>query len=196
VVAPNLRVLARGWVEIDGRRLELADEPAGQTHLWGRKHAHAWAWGHAVAFTDGADAALEILSVRLARHGLVTPPITLAALRLGDERLTFTGLRHAALARARFGGARFAFAAGDLLRRVEGTFTCRPEQMLLAEYRDPDGEPAYCANTEIGDLDLVVRRRGLSGWREQARLEARGTAHFEIAGRSPDPAVAARHVRV
>jgi hypothetical protein len=41
-----------------------------------------------------------------------------------------------------------------------------------------------------------VRRRAsrFGRWREHARLLAPKAAHFEVAGRSPDPAIEKRHV--
>jgi hypothetical protein len=50
VLTPNLDVPIRGMLTVDGRTLEFDGDPGGQTHLWGRKHAHSWAWGHCNAF--------------------------------------------------------------------------------------------------------------------------------------------------
>lgn len=196
VLTPNLDVPIRGTIEIDGRTLHFEGEPGGQTHLWGRKHAHAWAWGHCNAFEGRRGAALETLTAVLKRRGVVLPPVTVLTLYLDGEALRWSELRHTLVTRGRFGTARYAFAAISPDARVEGEYTCRPEDMISTEYADPDGEPSYCANTEVADLRVTVWRRGLLRFREAARLVAPKTGHFEVAGRSPDPAIARRHTAV
>jgi hypothetical protein len=81
---------------------------------------------------------------------------------------------------------------------VEGEFSCRPEDMLMTEYEDPDGEPTFCANTEIADLRVTVFRKSgpLARWREAALLVAPRTAHFEVASRQRDPAIGKLHTRL
>ena len=75
--------------------------------------------------------------------------------------------------------------------------TCAPEQMVNAPYLDPDGTEVFCANTEIGDALRPRRtraRRGAGG--SSAASSARGRAHFELGGRTRDPAVTREHVLV
>jgi hypothetical protein len=198
VLSPGLSLAVTGALEVDGRRFELAGEPAGQTHLWGRKHAHAWAWGHATWFADRPGAALETLTARLRKAGRVLPPLTVLSLHLDGEELAFNRLRHLPGNRGQFGTAHYRFAAAAPLCRLEGEFSCRPEDMILAEYEDPDGDPSYCANTEVGDLRVTVFRRDrpLGRWREAAALFAHRTAHFEVAGRERDPAIGNAHIRI
>ncbi len=198
VLTPNLDVPLRGEVTVDGTVYELAGDPGGQTHLWGRKHAHAWAWGHCNAF-DGRDgAALEALTVRLKRRGRVLPPLTIFALYLDGEVYRWNQFSDTLRARGHYGTARYSFSGRSRAVRIEGEFTCRPEDMVVAPYEDPDGEPSFCSNTEVADLRVTVwKRRGLFGrWREHARLVAPGTGHFEVAGRTRDPAVVKDHTTV
>ena len=198
VLSPALSVPVTGHIEVDGRRLELDGEPGGQTHLWGRKHAHAWAWGHATSFVDRPGCALETLTARLRKAGRVLPPLTVLSLHLDGEELAFNRVRHLPGNRGWFGTGAYRFAAAAPLVRLEGAFSCRPEDMILAEYEDPDGEPSFCANTEVGDLRITVFRRDrpLGRWREAATLRAHRTAHFEVAGRERDPAIGNAHIRI
>jgi hypothetical protein len=98
--------------------------------------------------------------------------------------------------RGRFGTARFQFVARGRDVRITGDFACRPDDMVLTEYADPDGEASFCANTEVADLHVTVFRRSRlwTRWQEQARLVAPQSAHFEVAGREPDAAIRRRHV--
>jgi hypothetical protein len=197
VLTPGLDVPIRGTIEVDGRRVTLDGEPGGQTHLWGSKHAHAWAWGHANAFEGRRGAALETLTVRLKRRGLVLPPLTVLSLTVDGERHQWNQLHHTAMTRGAYGTGSYHFSALAPDVRLVGEYSCRPEDLVLAEYTDPDGEPSYCANTETADLRITVYRRtaiSLSRFREALRLHAPGTGHFEVASRHPDPAVTRRHV--
>ncbi len=197
VLSPNPHVHINGTVHVDGRRVDLHDEPGGQTHVWGTKHAHAWAWGHCNAFDGRQGVVLETLSVRLKRAGLSLPTLTLVTVQVGEEVLAFTRVSHLLRARGRWGTGSYSFSAQDRHARLTGSFSCRAKDMVVAEYEDPDGERAYCANTEVADLDLTLSRGASSGktW-EAERLQARGTGHFEVAGRRPDPAVPRPHLEI
>lgn len=197
VLSPNVDVAMTGTITVDDQRFELRAAPGGQTHLWGRKHAHTWAWGHCNAFDDTPGAALEVLAVRLKRRGIMLPPMTVCTLRLDGEELAINRFDQALLApTAEMTTGRFRFVARSLTERIEAEFSCRPEDLVRAHYHDPDGEPSYCHNTCVGDLRVTVLRRVRGRWREAARLVAPRRGHFEVAGRAPDPAVTTDHITV
>lgn len=197
VLSPNVNVPVRGVIEVDGHRYELDGEPGGQTHLWGTKHAHAWAWGHCNAFDGRPGAALEALTVRLHRAGRTLPALTLLTLYLDGQAYRWNEFHHTLLTRAETDTGLYRFRALSPRARIEGEYRCRPEDMVVATYADPDGQPAFCANTEVADLRVAVEERGAFGrWRERARLEAPGAGHFEIGGRQRDPRVPGDHVAV
>ncbi|HUH04637.1 MAG TPA: tocopherol cyclase family protein [Kofleriaceae bacterium] len=198
VLSPNLDVAISGTIEVDGERYELGGDPGGQTHLWGRKHAHEWAWGHCNAFQDHPGSALEALTVRLKRRGRVLPPLTVFCLYLDGREYRFADYRDVPFTRGMFETGRYQFRAASARIRIEGEYTCNPDDMVVATYHDPDGEAAYCANTEIGDLRVTVfeRPHPLGRWRETAHLVAPGTGHFEVGGRQRDPRVRRDHVTV
>ncbi|MCE9576822.1 MAG: hypothetical protein K8W52_26990 [Deltaproteobacteria bacterium] len=190
---PTISAALTGTIVVDGVTYDLTGERVGQTHIWGKKHAFAWAWGHCNRFDGDPDAWFEILSPRLRRRGVVLPRLTVMSLRVGGETHAFNQFHHTPFARVELGTGSYTFSGGSLTARVEGEFTCRPEDMVTATYHDPDGEPSYCANTEIGTLTLTFsRRRGLR-WQETARLVAPHRGQFEIAGRTRDAAVLNDH---
>lgn len=197
VLSPSINTTINGTIVVDGRTLQLAGDPGGQTHLWGRKHAHSWAWGHCNAFDDHPDAALECLTVRLQRGGQTLPPLTVFALYAGGEVHRFTQFRHTLLTRGEYGTAHYRFRGRNLSTRIEGEFSCRNEDMVVAPYIDPDGAPSWCSNTEVADLRVTVyERSGLGRWRETARLIAPGRGHFEVGSRQRDPAIVKDHVTI
>ncbi|MCB9705008.1 MAG: hypothetical protein H6711_24240 [Myxococcales bacterium] len=198
VLSPNLSVPILGTIEVDGRVLEFTGESGGQTHVWGRKHAFRWAWAHCTEFTGPNAAAFEALTVRLRRRGRTLPPLTILTLYLDGEVHDFTGFRFPLTGRTTglIDTARYAFTARRGALRIRGEIRCRPQDMVVATYHDPDGDPSYCANTEVGDLWLRVERRVAGGWETRAELFADATAHFEIGTRERDPAILRAHQAV
>ena len=82
--------------------------------------------------------------------------------------------------------------------KLEVELRARPEDLVRAEYVDPDGEPAFCHNTEVADAVVVVwnRQAPWARFRQACRLTSRATAHFEYAARSPDGRVERRHEHI
>ncbi len=62
-------------------------------------------------------------------------------------------------------------------------------QLAGVTYHDPDGELAYCYNSETASMRLHVyeRARQVGGWAHRRTLVARHRAHFEYAQRTPVP---------
>lgn len=193
VLSPNHDVSVKGTITVDGQTLTIGG-PGGQTHVWGKKHANAWAWAHCNGFEDRPGAAMEALTVRLKRRGVTLPPLTIATLYLDGETFGFNQFRHTAFNRGEFGTASYRFRTWSPTARMEAELTCRPEDMVVAPYFDPDGEPSYCANTEVADLRLTVYRRSGTKWLAAAELVAPRRGHFEVGGRERDAAIAKDHV--
>jgi hypothetical protein len=201
VLSPNLNVAARGTIAVDGESYACDGEPLDQTHLWGRKHAYSWAWSHCNAFEGDRGAALETLTVRLKRGPVVLPKLTLLSLYLdGGEpaELQFRELWQLPLARSDYATGRYHLRAASATWKIEVELGCRPEDMIMAEYVDPDGEPAYCHNTECADATVTLWKRSPLGGRFQKvrTLTSHGGAHFEWGARAGDPLVKKRHVTV
>ena len=193
VMSPNVLVPVSGTITVDGDTVRLDGDSGGQTHLWGRKHAFAWAWGRCT-FPGRRDVVVEALAVKLRRRGVTLPTLAIVGVRMGDELLAMNQFRHTVFNRAEWGTGRFTFRAANATAKIAADFTCRPDDMIVAPYEDPDGEPSFCSNTEIGDGRVTIyRRRGL-GWREDVTLV--GSAHFEVGSRIRDPAVTKDHVLV
>jgi hypothetical protein len=196
VLSPNPRVPLSGTLVVDGEQLAFDRAIAGQTHLWGRKHAYSWTWGRCAEFAGAPDALLELLAVRLQRRGVMLPPMALVVLDLDGERYRFNQFRHVIANRATWSTGHVTFSAWSPTARVEGELIASPDQLVNAPYLDPDGTEVFCANTEIGDARLTLWKRHGLGWREHRRLEGTRRAHFETGGRVRDEAVTRRHTLV
>jgi hypothetical protein len=127
---------------------------------------------------------------------VMLPPLALVALDLDGEQYRFNQFRHVVKNRASWAKSRVTFSAWSPMVRIEGELTCEPHQMVSAPYLDPDGTEVFCANTEIGDARVTVYRRAGFGWREHRTIEGKRRAHFELGGRSRDPAVPRDHTLV
>ena len=196
VLSPSPDLALRGTITVDGHRYQLDGAPGGQTHLWGKKHTPR-AWGHCNAFDGAPGFALEVLAPRLKVRGVELPWLTLATLRTPDGDVAFNRFDQAILApRPETGTGRFRFVATGLLARLEGTFTCATDRLVRADYVDPGGERAWCHNSCVADLTLTLSRRVRGRWRTERALRSDGRAHFELAGRAPDPAVTRLHTTI
>jgi hypothetical protein len=196
VHSPNVLVPVSGTITVDGETIALDRDAGGQTHVWGRKHAHEWAWGRCT-FRDRPGAVVEAIGAKLMRRGVTLPTLTIIGVRLDDdpgEWILMNQFRHVAFNRSSWDTGRFTFRGATARTRIAGELAARPADMLVAPYEDPDGEASYCANTEAGVGRLTIwRRRGLR-WVEEQTLS--GRAHFEVGRRSRDPAVTTDHVLV
>ncbi|MGE0549702.1 MAG: hypothetical protein AB7O24_33735 [Kofleriaceae bacterium] len=196
VQSPNPRVPISGTLLIDGEELTFDRAIAGQTHLWGKKHAYSWTWGRCAELAGSSDGLLELLGVKLQRGGVTSPTMTLISLDLDGERHRMNQFRHLATNRSSWTTTRVTFSAWSPLLKIEGELTCQPNDMVNAPYLDPDGTEVFCANTEIGDARIKVYKRSGLRWREHKTLEGRRRAHFEIGGRERDAHVTCPHVLV
>lgn len=196
VHSPNPRVPLSGTLLVDGEELAFDRAIAGQTHVWGRKHAYSWTWGRCADFTGSPDGVLELIGARIQRRGITLPKLFMVALDLDGEQLRLNQFRHVALNRGSWQVGRVAFTARSATVKIEGELTCSPDQMVNAPYLDPDGTEVFCANTEIGDARITVWKRNGTRWREHRRLEARHRAHFEVGGRVRDAQVTRPHALV
>jgi hypothetical protein len=189
---PHPDIEISGWIEWEGRRLDLAGARGGQAHLWGSKHAQRWAWVHCNDFTDAAgerrqDTFLDGVSVFVTRFGRTIGPNTPVVARIGGRDVMSTGPLRVARNRSDFELTGWRFEARTRERRLAGEVTARLEDLVGVTYHDPDGDLAYCYNTEVASMRLDVLERAGGEWRKAEELRADGRAHFEYAQREPIP---------
>jgi hypothetical protein len=194
LVLPHADVEIEGSVTFAGRQLELAAARGGQAHLWGSKHANSWAWVHCNDFraTDGepaTDTFVDGVSVRVARFGREVGPSTPVVGRIEGDDFRSTSPLRVLSNQSRFALTGWRFEAVGGSRKLVGEVDASREQLAGVTYRDPDGERAYCYNSETASMRLHVyeRARQVGGWRHRRTLRAYGRAHFEYAQRTPVP---------
>jgi hypothetical protein len=199
VLAPQPNVAARGSLTVDGRKIEIDGAPLSQQHTWGPKHAYSWGWSHCIGFEGDRGAMFESTSGRLKRGPVVLPMMTALAVDLaGSEpsQLLFNQFHAVPFNRSEYGTGRYWLLATGARWRVEAELTSTPDNTIMAEYVDPDGDPVYCHYTGCADALIRVSKRGPLGWKLHRELRANKAAHFEWAARAGDPQVKKRHIAV
>jgi hypothetical protein len=184
---PHPSIDISGTVELGERRFELSRVRGGQAHLWGSKHAARWAWAHCNDFEDGRDAFVDGVSVFVPRFGRELGPSTPVVGRVGGRDLLSVNPVAVQSNSSSFDLTSWRFEARSRGLKIEGEVSARKEDLVGVTYHDPDGELAYCYNTEVADMHLAVfeRSRPWDPWRKADDLRSNGRAHFEYAQRQP-----------
>jgi hypothetical protein len=190
---PHADLQVSGTVAFAERRLELDQARGGQAHLWGSKHAARWAWLHCNDLRDGdgdpvADSFIDGVSVYVPRFGRELGPSTPVVARIDGEDFSSTSPLRVLANDSRFGLSDWNLQATDGRRRLRVVVDAPRDRLVGVTYRDPDGEPAYCYNTEVASLRVGLwerRGRGRSAWSLRRELTAPGVAHFEYGQREP-----------
>jgi hypothetical protein len=195
LVLPQPDVSIAGTVRVGERELVLDGAYGGQAHIWGSKHASRWAWVHCndLETVDGQRRAgdyLDGVSVFVPRFGRELGPNTPVVGRIGGQEFRSTNP-----VRVQGNPSRFALTAWDFearagARKLVVDVDADRDALVGVTYTDPDGELAYCYNSEIASLRCQVYARDRaepSGWRLEDTLVAPGRAHFEYAQREPIP---------
>jgi hypothetical protein len=193
---PQADVSIDGTISFAGERLELSGAPGGQAHLWGSKHASRWAWVHCsdLRTSDGEpadDAFVDGVSVFVPRFGRELGPNTPVVGRIGGSDFCATSPLRVLTNGSTFALTGWRFEAVQGRRKLVGEVHADRDQLAGVTYHDPDGELAYCYNSETATLRLRVYERGARsrGWSERQMLVAPGRAHFEYAQRTPVPGI-------
>ncbi|HEX2016519.1 MAG TPA: hypothetical protein VGN69_07475 [Solirubrobacteraceae bacterium] len=190
---PHADLEVSGTVRLGERQLELDGARGGQAHLWGSKHARRWAWAHcnALCGLDGGPrpgSFVDGVSVFVSRLGREVGPSTPLVARLLDEDFTSVSPLRVSTNASQFGLTSWHFEARDGARRLVGQVDAPRPSLVGVTYHDPDGELAYCYNSEVASMRLWVwdRTRG-AGWKLRDTLQSAGGAHFEYAQRTVIP---------
>jgi hypothetical protein len=194
LVLPHADVSVGGSVAIGAERFGLVDVPGGQAHLWGTKHAQAWAWAHCNDFQtlDGEPvrgAFVDGVSVLVRRLGRTVGPNTPVVARIDGHDFVSTSPLRVLGNDSTFALTGWRFTAVQGRRKLVGEIDADRSQLAGVTYTDPDGERAYCYNAETATMRLHLYERAaqVGGWAHRQTLVAPGRAHFEYAQRTPVP---------
>ncbi|MEV7414556.1 hypothetical protein [Streptomyces sp. NPDC089919] len=183
---PAARAGYEGTVRHPAGTLTLKAAPGASARIYGHGNARRWSWLHA-DLGDGD--VLEVVAAVSTRPLLRDLP-PLVFLRLRHRGRTWPrraersalGWAGAGRFRARIGRPVWQVGGRAGLRRIHVEVTQPPERTLTLDYRDPDGAPARCHNSERADA-VVRLERWWGRWRPEASWTLTGTAHAEVGER-------------
>ncbi|MEU7058085.1 hypothetical protein [Streptomyces sp. NPDC046197] len=183
---PAARSAYHGTLRDGERTLTLHEAPGASARIHGHGNARRWAWLH--ADLGGGDV-LEVVAAVSTRPGLRRLP-PLVFLRLRHRGRTWprrpersaAGLLGAGRFRARIGLPVWTVTGRTALRRIRVEVTQPADRTLALDYRDPDGAPAVCRNSESADARILLQR-WWGHWRTEATWTLEGTAHAEVGDR-------------
>ena len=201
-VAKTILVLPQGDVAVTGtvtlpggRTLTFEGAHGGQAHLWGSKHSARWTWAHCGDFTDAdgvpqPDTFLDGVSVFVPRFGREVGPSTPVVGRLLGDDFLATSPGAVLRAKSHFALTSWSFETTAGKRRIVVEVDAPRDSLVGVTYTDPDGEKAYCYNSEVASMRVSVfdkTPRGASRWALRETLVSNGRAHFEYGQRETVP---------
>ncbi len=202
LVLPHPAFDVEGTVAFDGHEVQLDGCRGGQAHLWGSKHAARWAWVHCNDFqgldgTTRPDTWIDGVSVFVPRFGRELGPNSPIVGRFAGRDFRSISPVRVMRNTSRFGLTTWHFEATDGDLQIVGDVDAPREQLVGVTYHDPDGDLAYCYNSETASMRVRVWRKDKAveeGRRLVDELVSDGRAHFEYAQREPVPGLEL-HVR-
>ena len=194
VKAPLLSMAVSGSVEWRGVRHPIENAHGHQAHIWGSKHAEAWAWCNCNAFENAPGVVFEALSARIALGPVISPNLTVLLLRTPEKEYRFNAIPCWLRNRSDYDLSHWAMLARNPFYRLEARVSNTVDNMVGVTYRDPDGETRVCHNSKLADLDVTLLQRKRGVWVEKHRFHCHEQAAFEVVGRHADPRVPVRIV--
>jgi hypothetical protein len=172
----------RGYVNTNGRRVELDGWPGMIGHNWGAQHAERWIWLYGIEFSGAEGPAWLDLSIGRVKLGpLTTPWIANGVLSLGGARHRLGGLgARGTEVDERPNQCDFAVSGKDL--KLRGHVGSERKNFVGWVYADPDGPEHNTVNCSISDMTLSVERSE----EPELTLEVRGGAAYELGMREKD----------
>ena len=182
---PHPDVVIDGTIRFGDEELEVRGAKGGQAHLWGSKHAQRWAWTHCNDLEGAEDSYWEGVSVFVPRFGRTIGPSTPVVARVRGEDFRSHGPVQIVRNASTFDLTSWTCVATDGKRRLTAEITAPRASLVGVTYHDPDGDLAYCYNSEVASMTLHVEDRAGRAWRRRETLVSPGRTHFEYAQRTP-----------
>ncbi len=186
IITPVPRARLRGWIEVDGRRIDLGGWTGFRGHNWGSEHAYAYAYGNCNRWDDPSeDLVLDGFTARI-RLGkrFLSPWLSAAVGRRAGRDLEWNRPLGWLARGSSVDFPRWRLRLSQGGSRLEADWEANPADLAGLRYFHPDGRVSYCYNTKYARLD--VRLTESDG--RQARLSSRA-AELEFLYPEPVPGI-------
>ena len=181
LLSPHPNSEFSGFVELEGRRLELEAWPGMVGHNWGSEHAESWIWIQAAGLDDNPGDYLDVALGRLHFLGRTTPWIPNGRIVLDGRAHQLGGIRNAYGAEIEETPTGCEFTLPGKGINVKGRVRAKAEDFVAWIYADPGGGQHHALNCSVADLELRIERPN----HRHAKFSCKGTAVYEL-GTSDD----------
>lgn len=175
---PYAEAPVRGFVELDGERIDLSGGRLGQMHIWGTQRVEWLRWAWVPQFEGGGALELTAVAAKAGKTELCSlwaelPPLSIAA----------PGLSQALRARvsASVPGVLHHAASGPEKRRVVVRVWAEPDGFAGWKYRQLGGGDLCVAQTNLAHCEVEVYRKHGLGLQPESLYRSR-TAALEFHG--------------
>ncbi len=185
MLSPHFSTRFTGTIEVDGRLLELKDDPGEQSKTWGRCHPPHWLWCHCNHFEEDSNAAMELVCAPSGDEDGLQIHVLYA--KCHGEEFRLLSLLDGSKSESDAAPGTWRLRAESATVLVEAEVTCRLEDIAEAVYRDPNGTSAFCANTIVASsrLQISTRPDDSAPWQPLGALHSNGTTHAEWGDDAP-----------
>ena len=171
-VIPFQNTIFTGHVEIGNKVFHFKDALGTQAHLWGRKQARQWIWGHCNAF-NRTGYSFEILT---AQANFMLPMLTFGYFKTPSDEYFF---QNPLVNQLKLDREQCTFFLRASPVTLKGTITVKQHNLLDVVYTDVSGKKFHCFNSEVVSSQLMLMDRE----NVVDQLSSDGTTHFEWASR-------------
>lgn len=144
-----------GEVIIDGQKMDIQDGYGSIGHVWGKRHAHEWAWAHCNQF-DESGVLFEGLSAKLSICGIHTRPLTSLYLKTNDSEYHFNRPRDLLFSGSVFKEGYWNFEAHSESASLVGRLRAFPKNIATITYTDTDDSLLYCHNSKLSSMAITL----------------------------------------
>ncbi len=128
-----------------------------QGHNWGKRHSSDYAWAHCNAFKEVGEAAFfEGFVGRAKVAGMMTPPVSMARLRVGDKEYRFDTWRNFSGGKGEKQALRWRFELSGPDGRLHGELHTPPDEAVGLTYYNPKEPPVHIVNSKLARLELKL----------------------------------------
>jgi len=180
---PRLSTFVTGTLYVGDKKFSVQRAKCHQAHLWGEAYANDWSWANCIDFPDDESAFFEGLSARVPLGNSLSPPMSLFCVGFDEQIFRATSLCKSLWRNgSKVSGDEWQIRFISGLHRFDVQISRDPKLTAGVRYDGPNGEVRFCHNNGLANIEMIVSKLGLKGWREIAKLQAKQRCAFETVG--------------